>query len=313
MSNRVTHLKAAHYFSVASQTLSYTKAAKQLHVSQAAVSQQIRLLEDYLGVVLFYRSGRDMRLTSQGQVLAEHLDQAFEHIGKGLESVKLEPLEGTLLVSGLQSFVSLWLMPKLWRFSHLHQNINVKLFSSDEREDIHSGKIDISIDNLINHQDNISQSLLLSSDIIPICAPELAKSISFEHPTDLLKCWLIQVDTPIYRWEAWFAEQQISPLRSKKLLWAEVNSWYMGISAVKAGHGVFLCPRFMVQEELEQGVLVQAFPHLLSNKINFYVNFAKNSPRRARIEAFVDWLREESNGQNDAPIKTGPHQSLPWP
>ncbi|WP_417529408.1 LysR substrate-binding domain-containing protein [Marinomonas shanghaiensis] len=313
MSNRVTHLKAAHYFSVASQTLSYTKAAKQLHVSQAAVSQQIRLLEEYLGVPLFYRSGRDMRLTNQGQVLAEHLEQAFEHIGKGLESVKLEPVEGTLLVSGLQSFVSLWLMPKLWRFSHLHQSINIKLFSSDEREDIHSGKIDISIDNLINHQDNISQSLLLSSEIIPVCAPELAKNIPFKQPTDLLKCWLIQVDTPIYRWEKWFAEQQISPLRSKKLLWAEVNSWYMGISAVKAGHGVFLCPRFMVQEELEQGILVQAFPTALSNRINFYVNFAKNSPRKARIDAFVDWLREESSGQNSNEVTPKPHQPVPWP
>jgi LysR family transcriptional regulator, glycine cleavage system transcriptional activator len=313
MSNRITHLKAAHYFSVASQVLSYTKAAKQLHVSQAAVSQQIRLLEDYLGVPLFYRLGREMRLTSQGQVLSEHLAKAFTHVEQGLESVKLEPFEGTLQVSGLQSFVSLWLMPKLWRFSHLHQSINIKLFSSDEREDIHSGKIDIIIDNVINSQDNIAQNLILSSEIIPVCAPELAKNIRFEYPTDLLKCWLIQVDTPIYRWETWFEEQQISPLRSKKLLWAEVNSWYMGISAVKAGHGVFLCPRFMVQEELEQGILVQAFPTALSNRINFYVNFAKNSPRKARIDAFVDWLKEESGGQNSNEITTKPHQPLPWP
>lgn len=94
MSNRITHLKASHYFSVASQTLSYTKAAQQLNVSQAAVSQQIRLLEDYLGVPLFYRSGRDMRLTSQGQQLAEHLDQAFKHIGEGLNSVKLGTSRG---------------------------------------------------------------------------------------------------------------------------------------------------------------------------------------------------------------------------
>lgn len=294
MSNRVTHLKASHYFSVASQTLSYTKAADQLHVSQAAVSQQIRLLEEYLGVALFYRSGREMRLTSQGQALSEHLSLAFDHIGKGLESVKLEPVEGTLQVSGLQSFVSLWLMPKLWRFSDLHQEVNVKLFSSDEREDIHSGSVDVSIDNKINHQDNTIQSLLLSSEVIPVCSPELFARRALEQPSDLFKCWLIQVDTPVYRWKAWFKEQQISILNNKDILWAEVSSWYMGISAVKAGHGVFLCPKFMVQEELDLGTLVQAFPDALENHIEFYVNYSKNSSRKARIEAFVDWLTHEA-------------------
>lgn len=294
MSNRVTHLKASHYFSVASQTLSYTKAADQLHVSQAAVSQQIRLLEEYLGVALFYRSGREMRLTSQGQALSEHLSLAFDHIGKGLESVKLEPVEGTLQVSGLQSFVSLWLMPKLWRFSDLHQEVSVKLFSSDEREDIHSGSVDVSIDNKINHQDNTIQSLLLSSEVIPVCSPELFARRALEQPSDLFKCWLIQVDTPVYRWKAWFEEQQISILNNKDILWAEVSSWYMGISAVKAGHGVFLCPKFMVQEELDLGTLVQAFPDALENHIEFYVNYSKNSSRKARIEAFVDWLTHEA-------------------
>uniref|UniRef100_A6VRB0 Transcriptional regulator, LysR family n=1 Tax=Marinomonas sp. (strain MWYL1) TaxID=400668 RepID=A6VRB0_MARMS len=316
MSNRVTHLKAAHYFSVASQTLSYTKAAKQLHVSQAAVSQQIRLLEEYLGVPLFYRSGRDMRLTSQGLELAEHLTQAFDFISKGLDSVKLEPVEGTLLVSGLQSFVSLWLMPRLWRFSDLQKDITVKLFSADERIDIHAGNIDVGIDDnkhlSINSQ-NTTKRTLISSDIIPVCSPSLAERIGLYQPTDLLKCWMIQVDDSSYQWKTWFEELAICPIRSKSILWAEVNSWYMGISAVKAGHGIFLCPKFMVQKELDEGTLVPAYPKALNEKIEFYAYYAKNSPRKARIEAFVDWLREESNGQNNAPIKTEPHQPLPWP
>jgi LysR family glycine cleavage system transcriptional activator len=316
MSNRVTHLKAAHYFSVASQTLSYTKAAKQLHVSQAAVSQQIRLLEEYLGVPLFYRSGRDMRLTSQGQELAEHLTQAFDFISKGLESVKLEPVEGTLLVSGLQSFVSLWLMPRLWRFSDLQKDITVKLFSADERIDIHAGKIDVGIDDnqhlTVDREDTV-QRTLISSDIIPVCSPSLADRIGLFQPTDLLKCWMIQVDDSSYQWKAWFEELEICPIRNKSILWAEVNSWYMGISAVKAGHGVFLCPKFMVQKELDEGTLVQPHPKALNEKIEFYAYYAKNSPRRARIEAFVDWLREESSGQGESILKTNTHQPLPWP
>lgn len=316
MSNRVTHLKAAHYFSVASQTLSYTKAAQQLHVSQAAVSQQIRLLEEYLGVPLFYRSGRDMRLTSQGAELAAHLTQGFDFISKGLDSVKLEPVEGTLLVSGLQSFVSLWLMPKLWRFSDRQKDITVKLFSSDESRDIHNGNIDLGIDDSqhwIGDRDDTVKRTLISSDIIPVCSPSLAERIGLFQPTDLLKCWMIQVDDAVYQWRTWFEEQAICPIRSKSILWAEVNSWYMGISAVKAGHGVFLCPKFMVQEELDKGTLVQAYPKALNEKIEFYAYYAKNSPRRARIEAFVDWMKEESLGQNNRATKIEPHQPLPWP
>ena len=316
MSNRVTHLKAAHYFSVASQTLSYTKAAQQLHVSQAAVSQQIRLLEEYLGVPLFYRSGRDMRLTSQGVELAEHLTQAFDFISKGLDSVKLEPIEGTLLVSGLQSFVSLWLMPRLWRFSDRQKDITVKLFSADERIDIHAGNIDVGIDDnqhFSNNSQNTTKQTLISSDIIPVCSPTLAERIGLFQPSDLLKCWMIQVDDTSYQWKTWFEELGICPIRNKSILWAEVNSWYMGISAVKAGHGIFLCPKFMVQQELDEGTLVQAYPKALNEKIEFYAYYAKNSPRKARIEAFVDWLKIESGGQDEALIKTEPHQPLPWP
>lgn len=313
MITRVNHLKATHYFSVASQTLSYTKAAQQLNVTQAAVSQQIRLLEEYLGVPLFYRRGREMRLTSQGKHLAEHLTQAFAFIQQGLESVKLEPLAGVLHVSGLQSFVSLWLMPKLWRFSDLHQEVNVKLFSSDEQEDIHAGKIDVSIDCVASNASNAHQSLLLSSEIVPVCSPELASRIGFEQPSDLLRCWMIQVDDEIYSWNAWFEEQNISPLRNRSIVWAEVNSWYMGISAVKAGHGIFLCPKFMVKDELEAGTLVQAYPRALSTKIHFYAHYAKESPRKMRIEAFVAWLQDEASKSITPSPLPFPHQSLPWP
>lgn len=314
MSTRVTHLKATHYFSVASQTLSYTKAAEQLHVSQAAVSQQIRLLEDYLGVPLFYRHGREMRLTRQGQQLAEHLNQAFDHIQKGLNSVKLEPLDGVLEVSGLQSFVSLWLMSRLWRFSDLHNDIRVKLFSSDEREDIHSGKIDVIIDNKTpDDKEDTIQQRLLSSEVIPVCSPALAARIQFHHATDLLKCWMIQVGDPAYQWKVWFRELAICPIRTGSIPWAEVNSWYMGISAVKAGHGVFLCPRFLVEEELQEGTLVEAFPKAINQRIEFYATYAKSSPRKARIEAFIDWILLETERKNEKPSADKPHQALPWP
>ncbi|TDO97392.1 LysR substrate-binding domain-containing protein [Marinomonas balearica] len=293
MATRLAHLKAAHYFVVASETLSYTAAANKLSVSQAAVSQQIRLLEEYLGVSLFYRAGRKMLLTSQGKTLAEHLSVGFEKIEYGLNSVKLEPLAGNLTVYGLQSITSLWLMPKLWRFSDMHSDINVRLFSAEELPDLQSGDIDVSIYNVPILREDTENKILLTSPIVPICSRELFQRIGFNSIEDFLCCWLIQTNIPEYSWSQWGKEYGLT-LAGKERLWAEVSSWYMGISAVKAGHGIFLCPEFMVQEELERGELVKPFDLPLSEPLSFYLAHSKQSPRLERINAFVKWIKQES-------------------
>jgi LysR family glycine cleavage system transcriptional activator len=87
----------------------------------------------------------------------------------------------------------------------------------------------------------------------------------------------------------------------------------MGISAIKAGHGVFLCPQFMVQEELDEGTLVQAYPKALDTSIDFYAYYAKNSPKRARIDTFVRWLKQEVNHKTEKSTMETTHQPLPWP
>lgn len=295
MSTRLAHLKAAHYFVVASETQSYTDAARKLSVTQAAVSQQIRLLEEYLGVSLFYRSGRKMLLTSQGKTLTDHLSSGFEQIEQRLNSVKLEPMAGSLTVYGLQSISSLWLMPRLWRFSDMHSNITVRLFSAEELPDLQSGDIDVSIYNDPILREDTENQILLTSPIVPICSRELFQRIGFKDIEDFLCCWLIQTTLPEYSWSQWGKEYDLT-IAGKEHLWAEVSSWYMGISAVKAGHGVFLCPEFMVQEELERGELVKPFDLPLAEPLTFYLAHSKKSPRLERINAFVKWIQQESEG-----------------
>lgn len=296
MDTRVTHLKAIHYFAVASKTLSYTKAAQELFVSQAAVSQQIRLLEDHLGNKLFYRAGRDMQLTTQGHILADHLGEAFDLIAKGMDRVKAEPFAGNLSIICPQSFASSWMMPKLWRFTAMHDEITARLLCCDFREDLRAGNADIDITNEANSQKDCKQITLLETEMILVASKSLAQSINFTCVDDLLRCWLIQADEKEYSWPAYFKEFEVKTDEKKKL-WAEVSSWYMGISAVKAGHGVFICPKIMIQDDLKSGELVHVLPDFPFNKtLTFYMYYQEFSPRIERIKAFEKWITDELAG-----------------
>ena len=296
MDTRVTHLKAIHYFVVASKTLSYTKAAQELFVSQAAVSQQIRLLEEHLGNKLFYRAGRDMQLTTQGHILAEHLGKAFDLIGEGLDRVKAEPFAGNLSIICPQSFASSWMMPKLWRFTALHEEITARLLCCDFREDLRAGNADIDITNTVNSHKDCVQIKLLETELVLVASKSLANAIQFNDIDDLLRCWLIQADEAEYSWPAFFREFGIQT-DVKQKLWAEVSSWYMGISAVKAGHGVFICPKIMIQSDLDSGELVHVLPQYPFNKtLSFYMYYQEFSPRIERIKAFEKWITDELAG-----------------
>ena len=296
MDTRVTHLKAIHYFAIASKTLSYTKAAKELFVSQAAISQQIRLLEEHLGNKLFYRAGRDMQLTTQGHILASHLGDAFELIGKGLDRVKAEPFAGCLSIICPQSFASSWMMPKLWRFTAMHHDITARLLCCDFREDLRRGNVDIDITNDAHGQKDCQRVTLLETELVLVCSKDLAQSVRFQRVEDLLKCWLIQVDETEYSWPTYFQQHKV-PIDVTQKLWAEVSSWYMGISAVKAGHGVFICPKIMIQEDLASGELVQILANFPFNKsLSFYMYYQEYSPRIERIKAFEKWIIDELAG-----------------
>lgn len=309
MDTRVTHLKAIHYFVVASKTLSYTKAAQELFVSQAAVSQQIRLLEEHLGNKLFYRAGRDMQLTTQGHILAEHLGEAFSLIEKGLDRVKAEPFAGNLSIICPQSFASSWVMPKLWRFTAMHDEITARLLCCDYREDLRAGNADIDITTEIDSQKDCQQIKLLETNLVLVASKSLAESIKFQSINDLLRCWLIQADEAEFSWSAFFTEYGIDT-NVKQKLWAEVGSWYMGISAVKAGHGVFICPEIMIQDDLLSGELVHVLPQLpFSKSLTFYMNYQEFSPRIERIKAFEKWILDELAGITVDPFDHR-HQSL---
>ena len=125
MDNRLRHLSGLRYFEVAARLSNYSKAAEELFVTQAAVSQKIRQLEEQLGCKLFIRKGRAMTLTHEGHTLFRHVSDGFQEVLLGLNKIQSEPIQGLLVVRSPPSFASRWLLPRLWKFSVKHPEIPI--------------------------------------------------------------------------------------------------------------------------------------------------------------------------------------------
>lgn len=296
MDKRLRYLAALRYFEVAARYQSYSRAADELCVSQAAVSQTIRRLEEDLACKLFVRKGRHMALTAKGETLLCHVSKGFEQVLSGLNKIQNEPLEGLLKVSVPPSFASRWLLPRLWKFSLMYPGIPIRIITTCEALDIQHGEVDVAIwqGEQFTSVDGIRQELLLEEAIYPYCSPTLAQSLQFTQPSQLLDCWLIHFENSEIEWSKWFEQAGII-MDKQAIQWMEVGTFDMAMSAVIAGHGACLASDSITADFIERGLLVKPFDLPLSPGIQFHLFTLDESARRERINAFTTWLKNEIN------------------
>lgn len=293
MDNRLRSLSALRFFESASRLKSYSKAAEELHVTQAAISQKLRQLEQRLGCKLFIRRGREMHLTDKGEILHKHVNIGFKSIITGLNQIQNEPLEGILNVSAPRSFSTRWLMPRLWKFTMAFPHIPIRVQNS-KVIDIRHSETDVLIwqgDESVEHLD-LEQDTLFEEAIFPYCSPQLAESIQFTHPEQLLKCWLIDFDLASFNWQSWFQCANVNAPK-EGLLWMEVSTFDMAMNAVIAGHGACLATESISADFVERGLLVKPFDIGLKPGIRYSVISDPTSSRALRINAFKSWLQQE--------------------
>ncbi|MBY7886734.1 LysR family transcriptional regulator [Vibrio fluvialis] len=298
MDNRLKHLAGLGYFEVAARLRSYSAAATELFISQAAVSQKIRQLEEGLGCKLFVRQGREMQLTKQGETLYHQVSSGFEKIITGLNQIQSEPVEGVLCVRTPPSFASRWLMPRLWKFTMEHPYIPIRLITDCDTPNIRHTSIDVAIwqgDEEVNDP-GLHQEMLFEEPVYPFCSPELANSMKFSEPEQLLNCWLIHFDSQSFSWSQWF--RQASVVMAKDTVqWMEVSTFDMALNAVIAGHGACLATDSLADDFVARGLLVKPFSVGLTPGVRYSLISDPSSSRAARIEAFNDWLRRELRQQ----------------
>lgn len=292
MDQRLRNLPAIRCFLAAAKRQSYSRAALDLAVTQAAVSQQIRSLEESIGTKLFRREGRDMVLTEAGKILAEHAEGAFNLLSNGLDKINVEPVEGNLIVTTTHSFASMWLMPRMWKFSVDNPGITLSVVASHTYEQLKHTEIDIAIRQGKCDEPGIFRELISEDPVTAVCSPKLYNEDLIE-PMDVTKCWLVESHDPgPYTWGNWFELAGIKA-DSKKLKWLEVATWEMAINAVMAGHGICLSSELVASEMVRRGQLVKPFNIYIEPGVEFYLMFDEDSPKRARIDTFRQWVKKE--------------------
>lgn len=302
MYKRLNHLNNLRSFESAARHRSYSKAAVELFVSQAAVSQQMRQLETSLGVKLFMRRGREMQLTQSGEKLFDATHKAFNILLQSFSNIECEDVAGSLTVTSTQSFASLWLMPRLYRFSSNHPEIKISVVASNDFVDLQQSHIDLAIRFGEGAEkatdDDLTCEPVGQDDVYPVCSPLLVKQMNLKKPEDILKCWLVGLSQAGREdWQTWFENAGVKNFQTHDM-WTEVTSSDLALSAVLSGHGVAIVSESVFSQYIESGQLIIPFNIKHPNAFKRYLVYDPNSAKKKRLNIFKQWLKEEMSLQN---------------
>jgi len=297
MEKALRNINVLRSFECAARHKSYTKAAAELCISQAAVSQQMRQLETAIGSQLFLRKGKQMLLTQKGKTLFEATEQAFGILQKSINEIKDEGIAGSLTITSTQAFTALWLMPKLNKFSMLYPDIKIRVLSSPHFDDLKQQHIDLAIRFGINVKEKKETGLVCEyfgeDSVYPVCSAQLAQEMNFQEPVDLLKTWLVSLENPgPYDWQSWFEHTDTVGVKQHQQ-WTQVHSTDMALNAVISGHGLTLAARYLCTQQLESGQLVIPVKNSHPNVVKRYLVFDPDSAKITRLMVFMNWLKAE--------------------
>ena len=297
MARPLPPLNALRAFESAARHLSFTKAAAELNVTPAAISHQVKGLEELLQVPLFRRLTRALRLTDAGQAALPALSEGFDRLAQGVEQMRDHCESGVLTISVSPSFGAMWLVPRLEHFRSRHPDIEIRIDGTDRKVDLARGDADVALRYGPGGYDGVRVDYLFSQVNTPVCSPAL---LSGEHPLrqpdDLRHHTLLHVDWKEAEasWRMWLLAaglHDIDPTRGPLFTMES-----MAVQAALDGQGVALIGDILVADDLAAGRLVRPFDPSLSTPLTFafYLLSAKDSDRQPKVAAFRDWLLEEA-------------------
>ncbi len=284
-------LLALRAFEAAARHGSFARAADELSITPAAVSQQVRYLEERLGIRLFTRNPRGVELTRAGADYAPPITSALDQIASATQRVRTADSAGTLTLSTTPSFASKWLMPRLIRFQGRHPELDVRLATSNALADFKLHDIDLAVRYGKGQWPGLLAELLLETERFPVCSPALqAGPVPLRQPKDLRKHTLLHVKTD--EWAEWLAFAGL-----EKLSWSrgpQYSDAGLVTQAAVEGQGVGLGQRVLVADDLAAGRLVEPFKLRMPGESAYYIVTLPGAMNRAKVRYFVDWLRDEA-------------------
>lgn len=297
MSRKLPPLKALRAFEAAARHLSFTQAAGELHVTQAAISHQVKILEEHLGLPLFRRLNRRLVLTEAGQLYLPILREAFDRIHAGTQQLYKEDDSGPLRVSAIPSLAAKWLLPRMSRFRDRHPDIDVMISANNKLVDFTDDSVEMAIRYGMGNYPGLQTDLLLSDEVFPVCSPSLLDGPKpLKKPEDLVYHTLLHDEVSRHDespdWRNWLRAAGVSGVDWNRGPGFSDSS--MVIDAAAAGQGVALAHRWLAAADLESGRVVQPFGPAVPSKFAYYVVCPLAFADRRRVRLFREWLLEEA-------------------
>ncbi|WP_188701111.1 transcriptional regulator GcvA [Silvimonas iriomotensis] len=296
MPRRLPPLNALRMFEVAARLMSFTQAASELHVTNAAVSHQMKQLEAFLGVPLFERRNNQLTLTAAGEAYLPRVREAFRALQQATDML-LDDKTITLKVAVPPTFGTKWLVPRLYRFLNLHPDIRVEVSTEHERDYLHN---DITIDYRQVHSPELIVERFTSSTVFPVCSPSLQATL--RTPADLSKHTLLHDRGPqrhahLPNWQQWLEETGLAGIDATR--GPAFSDSQMTLQCAIDGQGVALGQRILVEYDIAAGRLVKPLPTEVSLRVPYYLIFAHSAPDNPGFAAFRAWLIAEAMRSED--------------
>jgi LysR family transcriptional regulator, glycine cleavage system transcriptional activator len=287
---------AVRAFAAAGRHLSLTLAARELHVTQGAVSQQIARLEAYLGCTLFVRNGRGLQLTPEGRGYHAAIATPIDQIATATELHRQRGGDRSLGISTLNSFAAQWLMPRLPEFQAQHRGIRLRIETSPEPIDLQTAGLDAAIRHGRGTWRGCTAEKLFGETCFPVATPGFASQLALERGPRALRGVPLMYDTDAeHDWYAWFRAAGFPDERITR--GHSFSDSLVMIGALLAqGESVALVRSGLVERELADGRLVRLFDTAIPAWGAYYLVYPSTGSMRAPLRAFRDWLMARTDG-----------------
>jgi LysR family transcriptional regulator, glycine cleavage system transcriptional activator len=293
MADRLPPLSALRAFNAAARNLSFTRAGLELNVTQAAVSYQVRRLEDHFGIKLFHRLHRALALTEAGQAFFEIVGQAFNLLAVSGADLTRSDGQKTLSVSVSQSLSSKWLIPRLEHFRAKNPQLLIHIDATDTVADLAAGEANIALRYAQRIDPALNSILLFPEQVFPVCSPALLEgALPLNDPQDLQHHTLIHDDMTDITWPDWLGATGIKG--SFATHGPSFSHSGLAIDAAIEGQGIVLGRSSLIIDDLSSGRLVRLFDITLLSSFAYYAVFLGEKAGDPLIAAFIDWLMYEA-------------------
>lgn len=283
---RLPPLNSLKTFESAARLESFSRAAAELHVTHGAVSKQIALLENRLGLMLFRRNPGRVLLTDAGKAYQAEITEALDRIAAATSKISQQGFPDALDISAPPTFTIQWLVPRLSRFQIRHPLLETRL--STRRESVNAAlrSADVVIRRGPETWKGVHSCLVLEEAITPVCHPRLAARL--RRLSDLSQLVWLHAEARPTDWTAWLSAAGVSGLAPKKL--SRFDHSALALEAAADGMGVSMGPLSMIGGELRAGELQMPFPRLVVRTPGYYMICKKGRESDTKVKQFFDWI-----------------------